>query len=100
VIAVDRHAVAFSPEKGRDVETLGAARRSRPLAARRRLRDIERTAGFGAVERIILALPILAIADGYWERRSPRRRLFARRLRVLLADVLICQSCLDHDLAW
>ena len=51
------------------------------------------------VERLILALPSLAIADGYWERAGRlRRRLLTRNLRAPLADTLICQSCLDHDL--
>ncbi len=48
--------------------------------------------------RLILALPILDIADGYWERAGRlRRRLLARGLRAPLADALICQSCLDLD---
>ena len=51
------------------------------------------------VERLILALPSLAIADGYWERAGRlRRRLLTHNLRAPLADTLICQSCLDHDL--
>ncbi len=41
----------------------------------------------------------VGVADGYWQRTGRlRRRLLARGLRTPLADGLICQSCLDHDL--
>ncbi|MBI1986107.1 MAG: PIN domain-containing protein [Rhodospirillales bacterium] len=51
------------------------------------------------VARLLLALPILDIGDGYWERCGQlRRRLHAHGLNAPLADTLICQSCLDHDL--
>jgi predicted nucleic acid-binding protein len=53
-----------------------------------------------SLERLILALPILTTADGYWERAGKlRRRILARGLRAPLAGALICQSCLDHELA-
>ena len=104
MIAVDTSTlVAFlAGETGPDVETLDAA-----LAHDRvRVPPVVVTEILSAprapaqVERVILALPTLAIADGYWERAGRLRgRLLARRLRAPLADVLICQSCLDHDLA-
>ena len=51
------------------------------------------------VERLILALPILAVVEGYWERAGRlRRQILSRGLRAPLADALICQSCLDHDM--
>ena len=50
--------------------------------------------------RLILSLPMLAAGDGYWERAARlRRRILARGLRAPLADALISQSCLDHDVA-
>lgn len=49
---------------------------------------------------LVLALPMLAIVDGFWERAGRlRRRLLTRKLRAPLADALICQSCLDHGMA-
>ena len=88
-------------EGGRDVEALdqGLANNrlrlppavvaeilSAPKAARR-------------LERLILALPILEVWDGYWERAGrSRRRVSVRGLRAPLSHALICQSCLDHDL--
>jgi hypothetical protein len=36
--------------------------------------------------------------DGYWERAGLlRAKVLARRRRARLADTLIAQSCLDHD---
>ncbi len=53
-----------------------------------------------SLEGLILALPALAVAEGYWERAGRlRRRILARGQRAPLADALICQSCLDHDVA-
>lgn len=48
----------------------------------------------------LLALPLLQALDGYWERAGLLRgQLHARRLKARLADTLIAQSCLDHDVA-
>jgi len=51
-----------------------------------------------AVEDVVLQIPILEPTDGYWERVG---RLHARVMRMgqqaNLADALIAQSCLDHD---
>ncbi len=52
-----------------------------------------------AVKDLFLQLPVLEIADGYWHRAGLlRARLLARGRRARLADTLIAQSCLDHDL--
>ena len=49
---------------------------------------------------LILALPTLEIDGGYWQRAAATRaRLLSRRLRAPLADTLIAQSCIDHDVA-
>lgn len=48
---------------------------------------------------LIRQLPLLQVAPGYWERAATlRSQVLARGLRANLADTLICQSCLDHDL--
>lgn len=50
------------------------------------------------VKAVFLGLPLLEILDGYWERAGLlRARILARGLRARLADSLIAQSCLDHD---
>ena len=41
---------------------------------------------------------MLEVLDGYWERAGLLRAgTLARRRKAALADVLIAQSCLDHD---
>ena len=46
----------------------------------------------------LLGLPLLGVTDGYWERAGLlRSRLHSRGVKARLADVLIAQSCLDHD---
>jgi len=43
-------------------------------------------------------LPMLDVLDGYWERAGLlRAKVLASRRRARLADTLIAQSCLDHD---
>ena len=44
-------------------------------------------------------LPLLATSEGYWERAgSLRASVLAQRRKARLADSLITQSCLDHQL--
>jgi hypothetical protein len=50
--------------------------------------------------RRLLAIPVLEPDPGYWTRAAASRSvLIARRLRARLADALIAQSCIDHDVA-
>lgn len=52
------------------------------------------------IEQLIQTLPMLPLIGGYWERTGQlRRRLLARGLRAPLADALVSQSCLDHEVA-
>jgi predicted nucleic acid-binding protein len=52
----------------------------------------------GKGERI-RAIPLLEILDGYWERAGLLRGLVrAQGYKALLADSLIAQSCIDHDI--
>ena len=44
------------------------------------------------------ALPLLSIEDGFWQRAGRLRASVLRRgLKSRLADVLIAQCCIDHD---
>ena len=46
----------------------------------------------------LFGIPILEPLSGYWRRAGLiRARIRALRLRAPLADALICQSCLDHN---
>jgi hypothetical protein len=51
------------------------------------------------VQALFLDLPLLPLTEGYWERAGRlRARVLARQRKARLADTLIAQSCLDHDL--
>ncbi len=46
----------------------------------------------------ILQIPLLFLHEGYWERAgSLRGDLLRYGLKARLADILIAQSCIDHD---
>ena len=50
------------------------------------------------LQALFLELPLLPLIEGYWERAGRlRARVLARRRKARLADTLIAQSCLDHD---
>jgi predicted nucleic acid-binding protein len=45
-------------------------------------------------------LPVLDVLPDYWIRAAANRAtLMSRKLRARLADALIAQSCIDHDIA-
>ena len=49
--------------------------------------------------RVVLGLPTMEITDGFWTRAAATRAaVLAKGLRAQLADTLIAQSCIDHDL--
>ena len=46
----------------------------------------------------LLQIPLLEIREGYWQRAGMLRLdLRSRGLKAKLADVLVAQSCIDHD---
>lgn len=49
---------------------------------------------------LILSLPTLEIDDGYWQRAGKNRaKLKGKKFKAKIADALIAQCCLDHDIA-
>jgi predicted nucleic acid-binding protein len=51
-----------------------------------------------SVARLLGDLPVLQLGTGFWERAAAtRRNLLGKRLRARLADTLIAQSCIDHQ---
>jgi predicted nucleic acid-binding protein len=51
-----------------------------------------------AVADLIRSIGRLEITEGYWDRAGDARaRLIAKGRRARLADALIAQSCVDHD---
>jgi predicted nucleic acid-binding protein len=52
------------------------------------------------VAAVLRQIPVLAISQGYWDRAGLlRAKIITRKRRARLADSLIAQTCLDHDLA-
>lgn len=53
-----------------------------------------------AVEvELILSLPMLEVEEGYWQRAGKNRaKLLAKKCKAKIADALIAQSCIDHDI--
>jgi predicted nucleic acid-binding protein len=52
-----------------------------------------------AVSENLLQLPIIEIADGYWQRAGElRARVLAKRRKARLGDALIAQSCVDRGI--
>jgi predicted nucleic acid-binding protein len=52
-----------------------------------------------AVALLLAELPLLDVREGFWERAGRlRARLIERRHRARLADALIAQSCIDHEM--
>jgi predicted nucleic acid-binding protein len=50
------------------------------------------------VVELIRTVATLELTDGYWERAGQvRARLIAKGRRARLADALIAQACIDHD---
>ncbi len=46
----------------------------------------------------LLAIPMLSIQEGYWERAGLlRAKVLAKGSKAKLADTLIAQTCLDHQ---
>ena len=53
-----------------------------------------------ALEAKLAQLTLLEPSQGYWLRAAQSRRtLHTNRLKAKIADALIAQSCIDHDVA-
>ena len=102
MIAVDTNAMVayLSGDRGADLKPLdeglgdGTAALP-PLVLTELLSDPARSSSLGPM---LTALPRLDVLPGYWVRAAATRaKLLARKLRAPMADTLICQSCLDHN---
>jgi predicted nucleic acid-binding protein len=53
-----------------------------------------------SVEANLCALPLMELLPGFWERAGRTRAdLIRRKFKPKLADTLIAQVCIDHDIA-
>ena len=104
MIAIDTSSfIAYlSGKTGRDVEAVDMALEYRqgvlpPVVLTEILSDPQLPKTTAAAVR---QLPLLEILDGYWERAGNlRAKLISKRRKAPVADVLISQACIDHDVA-
>jgi predicted nucleic acid-binding protein len=103
VIAIDSSSVqrTFAGEDGVDTRAvkIALARREAVLSPTV-LTEVFTYSGLSESDATtLLTIPLLEILDGYWVRAGLlRREVRTRGLRANLADVLIAQSCIDHDI--
>ena len=101
MIAIDTSSLIayLSGHAGLDVEATGLALEHRqavlPPVLSELLSELRLRAN---VKDLLVALPRLELVDGYWERAGLlRAKAITRKRKAALADVLIAQACLDHD---
>jgi predicted nucleic acid-binding protein len=102
MIAIDTSSwvAFFAGESGEDVDLVGMALDDNqaclvPVVLTELLSDPQLPKRVAA---LLEDLPLLEVASGYWERAGTlRSEILSRKLKARLADTLIAQSCLDHD---
>lgn len=102
MLAVDSSSLIsyLGGEKGDDVDAVEIALRSKqavlpPVVLCELLSDPELPV---KVSRALKRLPILPVTEGFWERAGLlRANIISRGRKARLADALIAQTCLDHD---
>src|SRR5262249_25151572 len=103
MIAADTSSLSayFRGDAGKDVERLdlvlaNGELRLPPLVLTELLSD---PGPYNRLYPIVSQFELLALHDGYWERAgNMRRTLKTLGLKAKIADALIAQSCVDHDL--
>ena len=92
----------FSGSGGADVDALDDALRDRqvlmaPVVLTELLSDPRLPATVSASLRDV---PLIEIADGYWQRAGElRANVLRRKRKARLGDALIAQSCIDRGIA-
>jgi predicted nucleic acid-binding protein len=102
MIAADTSSLSafFKGENGPDVELVEMALSGRnfclpPVVVTEMLSD---PLAQRAMMDTVAGFPLLAILDGYWERAGETRRLLRQKgFKAKVADALIAQACIDHD---
>jgi predicted nucleic acid-binding protein len=103
MLAVDSSSLIayLAGEEGSDVDAVEMALQSKqavlpPVVLCELLSDPELPE---RVSRTLKRFPVLALSAGFWERAGLLRAgILARGRKARLADALISQVCLDHDL--
>ena len=102
MIAADTSALSdyLRNKDGPDMDRLDEALRSGslalpPVVVTELLSDPKASS---AIQRLLDEIQKLEVLEGYWVRAGEnRRKLKQRGLKALVADSLIAQSCIDHD---
>jgi predicted nucleic acid-binding protein len=101
MIAADTSSLVayFNGRPGADAERLAAALAAGDLVLPPAvLTEILSDPNSTAVDEQIPQLPMLDIHDGYWIRAGHARRVvLSKGFKARVADALIAQSCIDHD---
>jgi predicted nucleic acid-binding protein len=104
MIAADSSSLVayFAGERGKDVDRVAATLADGelvipPPVVTEILSDP--TAG-PLIEADVANITMLTLTDGFWTRAGASRRILRKNgLKARIADVLIAQSCIDHDVA-
>jgi predicted nucleic acid-binding protein len=104
MIAADTSSLVafFAGESGVDVRTVLQSLESRslvlpPVVVTELLSDAKMPKD---LRQDLLLVPIFSLKDGFWERAGAMRAtLISKHLKARLADTLIAQVCVDHDVA-
>jgi len=89
-------------DSGRDVQLLDTALQDRqvlmpPVVMVEILSDAKLPK---TIATSLSGIPLIEIADGYWERVGAlRAKVLAKRRKARLGDALIAQSCIDRGIA-
>jgi predicted nucleic acid-binding protein len=103
MIAIDSSSLIayLAGEEGEDIDAVEMALGSKqamlpPVVLCELLSDPELPV---QASRTLKGFPMLPVIDGFWERVGLlRAKVIRRGLKARLADTLIAQSCLDHEL--
>lgn len=104
MIAVDTSSLRrfLAGDNGSDVDAVAEALEHQsmvlpPVVLTELLSD---ASAFREAVDVLSAIPLLAVTDGYWVRAGLLRgRVIATGFKSKVADALVAQSCLDHDVA-
>ena len=103
MIAADSSSLVayLSGMPGRDVDLIASAMASGQLALPPAvLTELLTDPGSRAAETQLANLILLDLTEGHWWRAGLSRRHLQRRgLKAKVADALIAQCCIDHDVA-
>jgi predicted nucleic acid-binding protein len=104
MIAVDTSSLIayLEGEQGQDIAAITSAIQSGALVLPPVViaEVVSGNPGSRSVANLLDTLPMLPILPGYWERSGlMRARNLKQRLKTKIADALIAQSCIDHDVA-